>query len=168
MSDGAGPRHPPGYALDVWLGTIHVGRAFLDAGEGWRPISLGQIGDLMVTGEGVLPIHAWVVARGGVVYAASAVESTPALLFEQPLAATWTQLPVPCVLRLGTAIVQVIRLPASRRAAAAAIAASPSSGSDYPDEEPTVRRLSTPRERIMAESLEDAVTVTSVDTPRPA
>lgn len=98
------------YVLEVWASGILLHRVYVPCDGAFRPVSLGTTGDLRVTGADVLPVHAWVGAHADELLAMSVYAARPAYVFAQPLASTWTRLPLPCLLRLGAAVVMVRRL----------------------------------------------------------
>jgi hypothetical protein len=87
-----------------------------------NPVSVGTAAQWVVVGEGVAPIHLYLVFDGRSVHVAAAAANAQVLLAGAQVGASWARAPVPCELRFGGACVIM------RYAARAA----------YPEEERTV------------------------------
>ena len=70
-----------------------------------NPVSVGTAGQWNVTGEGVGPVHVYIVFDGRSVHVASAAPSAHVLLAGAPVGASWMKAPIPCELRFGGACV---------------------------------------------------------------
>jgi hypothetical protein len=70
-----------------------------------NPVSVGTAGQWIVSGEGVNPVHLYLVFDGRSVHVAAASPSAHALLAGMPVGADWARAPVPCELRFGGACV---------------------------------------------------------------
>lgn len=73
-----------------------VPRSLLD-----RPTTVGSEGAVRVKGPGVLPEHALLMVRGGVVHVASADPASPVLVDGAPAPTYWVAVPLPCRLTIG-------------------------------------------------------------------
>ena len=78
-----------------------VGRAFARPHLHGRPLSVGARGDVLVRAPGVLPVHLFLRAEAGRLFAASASRSSPAQTRHTALPTRWVELAMPCRLRLG-------------------------------------------------------------------
>lgn len=72
-----------------------------------RPTSVGSAGAVRVKGPSVLPEHALLMMRGGVVHVASADPSNPVLVDGAPAPTYWVAVPLPCRLTIGGVTVDV-------------------------------------------------------------
>ena len=75
-----------------------------------EPLVFGRSGAIRVTADGVLPVHFVVLARDGLLAAASANGHRPALLNGAPLPTKWTILAVPSRIRIGAAAIDFFHL----------------------------------------------------------
>ena len=70
-----------------------------------NPVSVGTAGQWCVSGEGVGPVHLYLVFDGRSVHVAAAAPNAHVLLAGAPVGASWARAPIPCELRFGGACV---------------------------------------------------------------
>ncbi|MGO8992734.1 MAG: hypothetical protein ACLQVI_05365 [Polyangiaceae bacterium] len=66
-----------------------------------NPVSVGTAGQWVVLGDGVNPVHVYLVFDGRNVHAAAAAPNMHVLLAGTPVGTGWARAPVPCELRFG-------------------------------------------------------------------
>lgn len=80
-----------------------VGRSFAPPHLHERSVSVGARGDVVVREEGVLPVHLFLFAEGGRLFAASASRAAPARTRHTALPTRWVEVTMPCRLHVGAA-----------------------------------------------------------------
>lgn len=133
---------PVRLVFDVWTDRHRHARSSLDVGGAWRPVGVGSDAEILVRGHGVLPVHAWIGVSAEHVWIMSADDKAPAYALGRTLPARWSKIAVPCLVRLGTALVKIGVAP-----------------SDYGDEDPTTKRTPVPPSERRPPAEEEAPTL---------